>query len=396
MIAEGHILNEKHLHYMFGGDGLAAIKEMNSFMGNFTEGSTYYVHTDHLGSYQAISNSSGALVEELSYGPWGRRRKATDWEDYSLSTPPTFARGFTGHEHLPEFDLINMNGRVYDPALGRFLSPDNYVQLPDYTQSLNRYSYCLNNPLIYTDPSGEIWGWIGAMFGNYVINGMNNWVNQGMSFGQAFSPQYNPVVFSGSYSPSSNTLFNNQVNAQAMPSIMAAGQQSIGNNLTRFGGWDGYIMPELSLPREGFVGDSPLVNDNARTVEETSKPQQLFEGGYKTAWDMHYERSYLKGQWQGYINKKFSYPESSSFPKSIRKQFWFLSNSDPWNAGWNAGFVDSHYFGYVKGYKRGYNLRLYWQNRRGYIPGNWLIDTTNTYDPVSPTLPFNPFKYLKK
>ena len=57
-------------------------------------------------------------------------------------------------EHLPYFDLINMNGRVYDPQLGRFLSPDPYVQAPDFTQNYNRYSYVLNNPLKYTDPSG--------------------------------------------------------------------------------------------------------------------------------------------------------------------------------------------------------------------------------------------------
>jgi len=48
-----------------------------------------------------------------------------------------------------------MNGRVYDPVLGRFLSPDNFVQAPDFTQNFNRYAYCLNNPLIYTDPSGD-------------------------------------------------------------------------------------------------------------------------------------------------------------------------------------------------------------------------------------------------
>ena len=146
----------------------------------------YYIHKDHLGSYQVISNSSGALVEEMSYSPCsvklvfcepsetksivelipisiavreGRRRKASNWNDYSLTSAPMFARGFTGHEHLQEFNLINMNGRVYDPILGRFLSPDNYIQLPDYTQSLNRYSYCLNNPLIYTDPSGNEWRW---------------------------------------------------------------------------------------------------------------------------------------------------------------------------------------------------------------------------------------------
>ena len=48
-----------------------------------------------------------------------------------------------------------MNGRVYDPILGRFLSPDPYVQAPDFPNNFNRYTYALNNPLIYTDPSGE-------------------------------------------------------------------------------------------------------------------------------------------------------------------------------------------------------------------------------------------------
>ncbi len=67
-------------------------------------------------------------------------------------------RGYTAHEHLTEFGLINMNGRVYDPVLARFLSPDPYVQAPDYTQGFNRYAYCLNNPFKYTDPSGELFG----------------------------------------------------------------------------------------------------------------------------------------------------------------------------------------------------------------------------------------------
>ena len=95
-----------------------------------------------------------------------RRRSADDWS-YTLDVndQALFAgRGFTGHslsreerngKHLPEFGLINMNGRLYDPLLGRFLSPDNNVQLPDFSQNFNRYSYALNNPLKYTDPSGE-------------------------------------------------------------------------------------------------------------------------------------------------------------------------------------------------------------------------------------------------
>ena len=63
--------------------------------------------------------------------------------------------GFTGHEHYADLKIINMNGRLYDPVIARFFSPDNFVQAPERTQSYNRYSYCLNNPLQYTDPSGE-------------------------------------------------------------------------------------------------------------------------------------------------------------------------------------------------------------------------------------------------
>ncbi len=75
-------------------------------------------------------------------------------------------RGYTGHacpersrrEMLDEFDLINMNGRLYDPVIARFFSPDPFVQAPDFSQNYNRYSYVMNNPLVYTDPSGEFIG----------------------------------------------------------------------------------------------------------------------------------------------------------------------------------------------------------------------------------------------
>lgn len=78
-------------------------------------------------------------------------------------------RGYTGHEHLPKYGLINMNARLYDPAIGRFLSPDPYVQTPDFSQSFNRYSYAMNNPFKYTDPDGEIaWFIAGAIVGAYI------------------------------------------------------------------------------------------------------------------------------------------------------------------------------------------------------------------------------------
>ena len=101
-----------------------------------------------------VDESDGTIVAEYSYDPWGRLRDPETLEIYTpgSSTMPELmlGRGYTGHEHLDWFGLINMNARLYDPALGRFLSPDPYVQAPDFSQNFNRYSYCLNNPLKYT------------------------------------------------------------------------------------------------------------------------------------------------------------------------------------------------------------------------------------------------------
>ena len=57
-----------------------------------------------------------------------------------------YCHSFTGHEHLYSLGLINMNGRMYDPLLSSFLSPDNYMQDPTSQQGFNRYAYCMYNP----------------------------------------------------------------------------------------------------------------------------------------------------------------------------------------------------------------------------------------------------------
>ena len=124
----------------------------------------------------------------------------------SFTSRPMFDCGFTGHEHLYGFGLINMkspssesrakwhtsampsagglgeaNGRMYDPVMSGFLSPDNYIQSPDFSQSFNRYAYCLNNPLKYVDPSGEFFTWS---------------INQhGFSIGLNFTPAGIPLGF---------------------------------------------------------------------------------------------------------------------------------------------------------------------------------------------------------
>lgn len=111
---------------------------------------TYY-HKDHLGSTTAMTDGSGGAVtpptEMTEYTPFGVMREApvTEVSNYN----------FTDQELDPETGLYNYGARFYDPMTGRFISPDSIVQDFSDPQTLNRYSYCRNNPLIYTDPTGH-------------------------------------------------------------------------------------------------------------------------------------------------------------------------------------------------------------------------------------------------
>ncbi|MBB5282929.1 RHS repeat-associated protein [Rhabdobacter roseus] len=117
-----------------------------------TASQTQYLLTDHLGSVTGLTGANGTLLTEYSFDAWGQRRNA-DWSP--LTTQFTgHERGFTQHEHYDLFNLIDMNGRAYDPVLARFLSPDPFVQDRANLQAYNRYSYVMNNPLNATDPSG--------------------------------------------------------------------------------------------------------------------------------------------------------------------------------------------------------------------------------------------------
>lgn len=133
----------------------------------------YIAFTDNLGSILAVVDEEGNKVFEASYDAWGRQTVV-------LNTIG-LKRGYTGHEMLNMFGLINMNGRLYDPLLGRFLSPDNYVQMPDNSQNFNRYSYCLNNPLKYNDPSGEFFGIDDMLFFSITSGAMMGFMNAKMT-----------------------------------------------------------------------------------------------------------------------------------------------------------------------------------------------------------------------
>jgi RHS repeat-associated protein len=145
------------------GQGPKIVKHYNIYAGNHLIATieeespnierTRYLHKDHLGSTQTVTDANGVVKEVLSYDAWGQRRNV----DGTPAAQPIMSeidQGFTGHEQIDEVGLIHMGGRVYDPIIGRFLSADPFVQAPENLQALNRYSYVLNNPLSAIDPSG--------------------------------------------------------------------------------------------------------------------------------------------------------------------------------------------------------------------------------------------------
>lgn len=156
-----------------GGDAYSApmVLQRTSGSGSWTP---YVIGRDYLGSITNIVTTSGTSVATYSYDPWGRMRDPQTLTPYASSSQPTLllGRGYCGHEHLSNYGLINMNARLYDPVLGRFLSPDPFVQAPDFSQNFNRYAYALNNPLKYTDESGEFIG-IDSFIINYLLGGFD-------------------------------------------------------------------------------------------------------------------------------------------------------------------------------------------------------------------------------
>ena len=130
-----------------GGDAYSApmVLQRTGANGTWT---LYNIGRDHLGSITDITDAdNSSFARHYHYDPWGN---LTNYSSREVQ-PYFLGRGYTGHEQLVWFGLINANARLYDPLLGRFLSPDPYVQDPDFTQNYNRFSYCLNNPLKYTD-----------------------------------------------------------------------------------------------------------------------------------------------------------------------------------------------------------------------------------------------------
>jgi RHS repeat-associated protein len=181
--------NTKKIHYLSGGAILINTNGVETL---------YYGYSDYQGNLIALANEAGTVVERYAYDPWGKRRNPADWTQDDTRTSWIIVRGYTMHEHLDQFGIINMNGRVYDPLTAMFFSPDPFVQAPGNWLNYNRYAYCYGNPFKYTDPSGEsvivmigltlIGGYLGGVATNYgeLNPGEWDWENPGTYCGLIF------------------------------------------------------------------------------------------------------------------------------------------------------------------------------------------------------------------
>jgi RHS repeat-associated protein len=123
---------------------------MRSELPNQGRVDTRFFHTDALGSVVAVTNETAGVVQRFSYDPWGVQTVTHNTNTNSAQV----TRGYTDHEMMNDLGLIHMNGRVFDPLIGRFISADPFVDSATSAQSYNRYSYCNNDPINHTDPSG--------------------------------------------------------------------------------------------------------------------------------------------------------------------------------------------------------------------------------------------------
>ena len=179
----------KKIHYLTSSTGLFAIFALESN----NSGTMSYVIKDHQGSLNATV--TGGAVSHYNFDAWGRRRNPQTLS-YDNATA-SLDRGYTLHEHYDDLGLINMNGRLYDPLVGRMLSPDIVIQDEQNSQAYNRYSYCFNNPLRFTDPSGYVvrgsrgvYNWNSTMYYDIDITRSN---------GNSFNTDLSEDIFSPIY-----------------------------------------------------------------------------------------------------------------------------------------------------------------------------------------------------
>lgn len=151
-VKENIVTNNAEFVFYIAGDAYTAPIVVK---GDGTSQNYLYLHRDYQGTILAVTNDNAAIVEKRLFDAWGSIIKVQDGSGNSLLGLTVLDRGYTGHEHLQSGGLINMNARLYDPILHRFLQVDSKIQDPTNTQNYNQYGYVFNNPTKFIDPTGN-------------------------------------------------------------------------------------------------------------------------------------------------------------------------------------------------------------------------------------------------
>ncbi len=163
-VCEGTALPLSCVKFIFSGGQRIAMEQVPVGGG---PGSLSYFHADHLGSTSVLTDANGVSEENNTYYPYGDTHTHTGTSDVAYK--------YTGKEKDTTTGLYFYEARYYDPVLGRFISPDTIVPSATDPQTLNRYAYVYNNPIIYTDPSGNF-----GFFAAIVIGAIVGTVSSGI------------------------------------------------------------------------------------------------------------------------------------------------------------------------------------------------------------------------
>lgn len=312
---------------------------------NLVSSNIYYVCRDYLGSITHVFKSDGTLQQKLSYDAWGRLRNPQTHTLYAPGSEPTLflGRGYCGHEHMQELGLINMNARLYDPYLGRFLSPDNYVQLPDFSQSFNCYSYCLNNPMKYTDPEGNFF--IGTII-SAVTDFIGNLFNHGFNVSQydwdrtVNAWRIDMGMFRGDFGQILNKW------TFSLPVSLIGNTFAHAYNLA--GGIDNVTYMDGMLALSGPTGNK----NSAFTLGHYSFGPKGYEATWKDHLFVHEYGHYMQTQLMGIF-----YIPVVAIPSLISASLYPNSHKDRWfevdASRRGADYFDKYYGKGAKGYVKG-------------------------------------------
>ncbi|MGP9802960.1 FG-GAP-like repeat-containing protein [Rheinheimera sp. NSM] len=207
----------------------------------------YYLHKDGQGSTTSITNAAGSLLQQFIYDPWGKQYSVSSNSVFSTYSNPGDSKGYTGHKMINDFEVIHMGGRTYNPILGRFMQADPFIQAPSNLQNYNRYSYVLNNPMSYTDPSGyfslkSAYKSLSKLDGRYYshknVFSRNQYLNMAHQIGLSFIPGFGMLAgahstFDGVYFATGN--FRAAMRAGATQFASSYAFKSIGESFSEAG-----------------------------------------------------------------------------------------------------------------------------------------------------------------